>query len=90
MLGLSADNSPSLRAFAAGLGGVPHPLLSDFHPKGTVLQAFGVYNESSGTARRSVFIIDKDGVVQWSSIYEPGVLPAPDDVLAELQKLQGG
>ena len=90
MLGLSVDNSPSLRAFSVGLGGVPHPLLSDFHPKGAVLQALGVYNENSGTARRSVFIIDKEGTVQWSSVYEPGVLPSPDDVLAELQKIQGG
>ena len=90
MLGLSADTSPSLRAFAAGLGGVPHPLLSDFHPKGTVLQAYGVYNENSGNARRSVFIIDKEGMVRWSNLYEPGTLPSPDDVMAELEKIRGG
>ena len=88
MLGLSVDNSPSLRVFAAGLGGVAHPLLSDFHPKGKVLGSYGVFNEDTGTARRSVFIIDKEGVLRWSQVYKPGTLPNPDDVLAELQKLQ--
>ena len=75
--------------FATGLGGVPHPLLSDFHPKGTVLQAYGVYNDQSGTARRSVFIIDKAGTVRWSNLYQPGTIPNPDEVLAELVKVKG-
>ena len=87
MLGLSVDNSPSLKAFAAGLGGVPHPLLSDFHPKGAVLESYGVYNEASGNGRRSVFIIDKSGVIRYTKIYEPGTLPDPTDILSELESL---
>ena len=71
------------------MGGVPHPLLSDFHPKGATLEAYGVYNETSGNARRSVFIIDKEGIVRWSNIYQPGTLPVPDDVLEELNKVRG-
>ena len=87
MLGLSVDNNPSLKAFAAGLGGVPHPLLSDFHPKGAVLASYGVYNEESGNARRSLFIIDKSGVIRYAQIYAPGTLPDPAHVLSELEGL---
>ena len=85
---MSVDSAPSLRAFSAGLGGVPHPLLADFHPKGAVLQSYSVYNEDTGTARRSVFIIDKEGVIRWSELYQAGSLPNPDDVLGELEKIQ--
>jgi len=85
---MSVDSAPSLRAFAAGLGGVPHPLLADFHPKGAVLQSYSVYNEETGMARRSVFIIDKDGVIRWSELYQAGALPNAADVLGELEKVQ--
>jgi peroxiredoxin len=41
------------------------PLLSDFWPHGGVAQAYGVFDEEKGLARRGTFIIDKQGVVQW-------------------------
>jgi len=88
VLGLNVDQSASQRAFAAGMGGVPHPILSDFHPKGEVLRKYGVYNEESGTARRSAFIIDKKGIVRWAQLYQAGGLPVPDDVLKELDKIR--
>jgi len=62
-------------------------LLSDFHPQGKVLGEWGLLNEASGTARRSAIIVDKDGVVRWAKTYEPGLLPAPNEVLDELAKL---
>ena len=88
MLGLSVDSFASLRAFSMTLGNLSYPLLGDFNPKGKVLHDYGVYNEEGGTARRSVFIIDKDGVVRWKNAYQPGNLPDAKDVLAELEKLQ--
>jgi len=41
------------------------PLLSDFWPHGGVAQAYGVFDEAKGLARRGTFIIDKQGVVKW-------------------------
>ncbi len=70
------------------MGGVSHPLLSDFHPKDT-LRSYGIYNEDSGVGRRSVFIIDKEGTIRWKEIYEPGTLPDATVILGELEKLQG-
>ena len=52
-----------------------------------MLSEWGLLNEETGMARRSAIIVDKDGIVRWAKTYEPGVLPAPDEVLGELAKL---
>lgn len=41
---------------------VTFPLLSDWHRK--VVKDYGVYDENSGYARRTTFVIDKDGIIQ--------------------------
>ena len=65
-----------------------HPLLSDFWPHGATLSAFDVFNPDSGTARRSLFIIDKEGVVRHKELHQ-GTLPDPEATLAKLAELQG-
>ena len=82
----SVDSQFAHKAFGAALGGVTHPILSDFHPKGSVAQAYGVYNDDVGIARRSVFIIDKDGIVRYKQVYTQG-LPNVEEILAEVGKL---
>ena len=86
VLGMSTDSVPTQRAFATGLGNIPYPLLSDFHPKGEVSKLYGIYNEDRGTSMRAVFIIDKEGVVRFKQIYSQG-LPDPKDILAELDNI---
>lgn len=39
-------------------------MLADFHPKGAVGEAYGVYSKKSGQDLRSHVFIDADGVVQ--------------------------
>jgi mycoredoxin-dependent peroxiredoxin len=65
VLAISCDPVYSLRAFADA-DGLNFPLLSDFWPHGAVAQAFDVFNERSGAARRSSYIIDKAGTLRWS------------------------
>ncbi len=89
MLGLSADPRAALRTWANSLGNTPHPLLSDFWPHGETLKAFDVFNDQSGTARRSLFIIDKEGIVRHKELHQ-GTLPDANAVLEELAKLQQG
>ena len=72
---------------ANSMGGVPYPVLGDFHPHGKVAQLYGIFNDERGTALRSVFIIDKEGVVRFVHLYEPGTLPDPDQILTELEKI---
>jgi alkyl hydroperoxide reductase subunit AhpC len=83
---MSVDSVATQRAFATGLGNLPYPLLSDFHPKGKVSQLFGIYNEERGTTRRAVLIIDKEGIIRFKKLYDQG-LPDPKEILAELDKL---
>lgn len=63
VLGISVDSRWVLRAWAQQHG-FPFPLLSDFHPKGAVARAYGVWNEDAGYADRATFIVDEEGIVR--------------------------
>lgn len=61
--------------------------MSDFHPKGEIAKAYGVYNEERGTANRSVFVIDKEGIVRFKRVYSDMSEFSTSDILAEVDKL---
>ncbi|HET7691222.1 MAG TPA: peroxiredoxin [Nocardioidaceae bacterium] len=65
LLAVSCDPMHSLRAFAEA-DGLTFPLLSDHWPHGEVSRAFGVFNEATGAANRSTFVLDGTGVVAWA------------------------
>ena len=69
------------------MGGLPYPELSDWHPKGQVTQAYGLWNAERGAGTRAVLIVDREGIVRFRETYQPGILPDPQDILAELDKL---
>ena len=48
-----------------------------------------MFNEDAGTARRSLFIIDPEGIVRHKEQHQ-GTLPDPKAVMEELKKLQQG
>ena len=81
------DNAASAKAWAASLGGIEFPILADFHPKGAVAQLYGVYNEERGLARRAMFIIDEQGIIRHSQVYEPGTIPDPEEIIKILSGL---
>jgi len=85
---MSVDSRHALRTWANSLGGVRHPLLSDFWPHGGVLRSYGMLNEESGMPKRALFIIDPAGVVRHIEVHQ-GTLPDPGAVLGELANLQG-
>ena len=64
VLAISCDPMYSLRAFADA-DGLNFPLLSDFWPHGAVARAYGVFDEASGSALRSSYVVDKAGDVAW-------------------------
>ena len=64
-LAISCDPMFALRSFA-DVDGLNFPLLSDCWPHGEVARAYDVFDERSGAARRSSYIIDKEGLVRWS------------------------
>jgi peroxiredoxin (alkyl hydroperoxide reductase subunit C) len=65
LLGVSVDSAWAHKAFQQHLG-VTIPLLADFHPKGAVAKAYGVWVEDYGVSARALVMIGPDLVVRWS------------------------
>ena len=65
VLAISCDPIFTLRAFADA-DGLNFPLLSDFWPHGEVCRAYDVFDERSGSPRRSSYVVDKEGMVRWA------------------------
>jgi glutaredoxin-dependent peroxiredoxin len=69
--GISVDTFFALKAFQADQR-LAFPLLSDFNKE--VISAYGVFNEDmiglKGIAKRSVFVLDSRGVVQYREVLE--------------------
>jgi peroxiredoxin (alkyl hydroperoxide reductase subunit C) len=65
LYGVSVDSSWTHRAFRKHLG-VDMPLLADFHPKGEVTKAYGIWADSHGVAKRALVMIGPDGNVEWA------------------------
>ena len=63
------------------------PLLADFEPKGDTSKKYGVYNEKEGECNRALFVIDKEGIIQWSYLSPMAVNPGADGILEALEKL---
>jgi peroxiredoxin len=53
LVGISVDSSDSHRAFRERLN-LTMPLLADFHPKGEVSKAYGVYSDEYGKSARAL------------------------------------
>ena len=74
LVGISVDSSWAHKAFQKHLG-VAIPLLADFHPKGEVAKAYGVWAEDHGVAARALVMVGPDGKVRWP--YRPSPLEVP-------------
>ena len=86
MLGISVDSVHSHRAFARELGGIDFPLLADFHPKGEVTKAYGLWRDDKGNSRRAIVIVDRDGVVRYVEVISQGP-PDVEKVLNEVKAI---
>jgi peroxiredoxin len=80
LLGISVDGAFCHRAFREHLG-VTIPLLADFHPKGAVARAYGVWSEEYGVAGRALVLVGPDGIVRWSYRSPPLEVPGVDLIL---------
>jgi glutaredoxin len=87
VLGLSVDSADCLRAWAESLGGIEYPLLSDFFPHGQVSQLYGVLR-GEGYSERSIFIIDKEGIVRYVDVHDIGDQPENDEIFGVLAELE--
>lgn len=84
ILAASVDSTWTQKAFAKELK-VRFPVLSDFSRKAAAL--YGSLYEDKGFAKRTVFVIDKEGRVAYKREYKPGTQPDIDEALEVLRKL---
>lgn len=91
ILGISVDSLYALRAFKQAQG-YNFPLLSDFNKEtsrsyDTLHEEFGL--GMRGVSKRSVFVIDKNGVIQHSEVLDiPSEMPNFELVKEKLHKMQ--
>ncbi len=86
VIGISVDSKWCHLAFGDNRK-IKFPLLADFEPKGQVSKLYGAYNEAEGQSRRALFVIDAEGVVQWSYLAPDGINPGADGIVEALEKI---
>jgi peroxiredoxin 2/4 len=92
VLGVSVDSEFSHLAWtqtdrkSGGVGDLTYPLVADI--KKEVSAAYNVLDSEAGIALRGLFIIDKDGVIQHSTINNLAFGRSVDETLRTLQAIQ--
>lgn len=86
MLGITADNIPTLFAWTTNMGGVWFPVLSDFWPHGEVARKYGVLR-SNGVSERALFVIDRKGIIRYIDVHDINERPKMETLMSELDRL---
>ena len=85
LYGVSVDSAFCHKAFRESLA-IDIPLLADFHPKGEVARAYGVYADDYGVAKRALVMIGPDLVVRWAYKSKPLDVPGANLIFDALDQ----
>ncbi len=88
VLAISCDAISSKQGWGVSLGGISYPLVSDFWPHGEMSSAYGVFNAEFGRPDRAFIVVDQSGIVRWIRLFEPGILPDNEELLAALREMK--
>ena len=86
ILGASVDSIESHRSWAAELGGLEYPLLSD--ESKTLSRDYGVFDEKEGVAMRATFIVNPAGLVFYEVVSHVNVGRSVEETLRVLKALR--
>jgi peroxiredoxin len=91
VVGVSTDSVFSHIAFQKQMGGLKFPLATDRWPYAGTAASYGIFPPTQHQVPfiqdRAIFIIDKEGKIAWSKIYELRQQPENSEILSELKKL---
>jgi peroxiredoxin len=87
LLGITADNIPTLFSWTNQMGKLWFEVLSDFWPHGSVAEKFGVLR-SDGVTERALFVIDKKGIIRYIDVHNINQRPPLENLVRELEKLK--
>ena len=85
LLGISVDGAFCHKAFRDQQN-LTIPLLADFHPKGEVARAYGVWSDEYGVAGRALIMVGPDGRVVWSHLSPPLEVPGANLIFDALDQ----
>jgi len=85
-VGLSVDSVPTKKAWAENLGIKSVRLLSDFWPHGHVAKLYGIFREKEGFSERANIIVDENGKIAFSKIYELSQLPDIEEIIKVIKQ----
>jgi alkyl hydroperoxide reductase subunit AhpC len=91
VVGVNTDTVPSHIAYQKELGGLAFPLATDRWPYAETASKYGIFPPTKHPVPffndRAVFVVDQNGQIAWSKIYELRTVPDFGEVLAEVKKL---
>lgn len=90
VVGISVDSVYCHVNWQKSLGELNYPLASDFYPHGKVAQDYGIFRTGPpipGISERAVFIVDKEGKIADTRIYELSTVPEIEELFEMLRKL---
>ena len=87
LIGVSVDNVPTLHAWVQEMGGVWFTVASDFYPHGQLADSLGILR-STGEAERSLFLIDKEGIIRYIDVHDINSRPDLGPLIKAMQGLK--
>ncbi|MHA2303776.1 MAG: redoxin domain-containing protein, partial [Candidatus Hodarchaeales archaeon] len=90
VLAIGVASIPVHIAWIDSLGGLTYPLLADWVPHAEVSKKYDAFIPKIGFGKRAIFIIDKNGVIQYIDIPEELNAGPPDEekIFKALEELQ--
>jgi peroxiredoxin len=89
LVGISADNIPTLYSWTHQMGGLWFPVGSDFWPHGGLAQKLGILR-SDGTTERALFLVDKKGVIRFIDVHDINTRPDLGPLIEAMERLHAG
>jgi peroxiredoxin len=86
LLGISVDSRWCHAAFRENRK-LHFSLLADFEPKGGIAKVYGVYDDKEGINKRALFVLDENGIIQWSYLSPAGINPGADGIIEALETI---
>ncbi|MEA4858425.1 MAG: redoxin domain-containing protein [Solidesulfovibrio sp.] len=84
LVGVSADNIPTLYAWTRQMGGLWFPVASDFWPHGALARKLGILR-GDGTIERALFVVDKKGVIRFIDVHDINTRPDMGELVKAME-----
>lgn len=81
---INVDHQFSKSAWGKVINIAKLQMLSDYNPLGGVTKAYGLFNEKMNASVRANVLVDEEGIVIWTKLYELSEIPDFKELLEEL------